>query len=146
MTTGFTVHTFASAEQATGAIEHREIYGALVLNNPTDVGVLYATAASPAVAAMIQGSGQHLAEAIHRTATLTDIRSFPDRDHNGVGLAAGALPLALGGWMGATIVMLLVPDLRRRVIAAVGVAVVGGLAVPNFDLDEWRIPHRRTCS
>ena len=100
-----------------------------MLNNPIDVGVLCATAASPAVAAMIQGSGQHLAEATHRTATLTDIRSFPNRDPKGVGLAARALPLALGGWMGAMIVMLLVPDPRRRLIAAVGVAVVGGLAV-----------------
>lgn len=126
---GFTVHIYASEAAARTAIEHREIYGAFNLDSPTDVDVLYATAASPAVAALVQGAGQHLAQATGRTAHLTELRAFPDRDPKGVGLAAGALPLALGGWIGAMIIMLLVPDPRRRVIAAVGVAVAGGLAV-----------------
>lgn len=57
------------------------------------------------------------------------MRAFPVRDPKGTGLAAGALPLALGGWMGAMIIMLLVPSPGRRVIAAIGVAVIGGLTV-----------------
>lgn len=48
---GFTVHIYASPADARTAIANRDIYGALVLDSPTDVDVLYATAASPAVAA-----------------------------------------------------------------------------------------------
>lgn len=126
---GFTIHIYASEAEARAAITHREIYGALVLDSPTDVDVLYATAASPVVAAMVQAAGQHVAEATHRSAHMSDMRAFPARDPKGTGLAAGALPLALGGWMGAMIIMLLVPTPVRRVIAALGVAVVGGLTV-----------------
>lgn len=126
---GFTVHTFAAEDEARTAIAHREIYGALALDSATDVDVLYATAASPAVAALVRTVGQHLADATHRTAYMSDVRAFPARDPKGTGLAAGALPSALGGWIGALIIILLVPSPGRRVIAAIGVAVIGGLTV-----------------
>lgn len=143
--TGFKVHIYASPEDAQAAIEHREVYGALVLESATDVDVMYATAASPAVASMVQGVGQHLAAATHRTAHLNDVRTFPDRDPKGIGLAAGALPLALGGWIAAMVIMLLVPSPGHRVVAAVGVAVVGGLTIVGclqfvigtFDGNYW---------
>jgi hypothetical protein len=142
---GFTVHIYASADEARTAITNREVYGALVLDSAIDVDVLYATAASPAVAALVQAVGQHLADATHRTAYMRDVRAFPARDPKGTGLAAGALPLALGGWMGALIIALLVPSPGRRVIAAIGVAVIGGLTVVaclqfiigTFDGDFW---------
>ncbi|MEZ0362781.1 hypothetical protein ACAG26_03640 [Mycobacterium sp. pUA109] len=144
---GFDVHIYASESDAQAAITDREIYGALMLDSPSDVNVLYATAASPAVAAMVQSVGQHLADATHRTAHLTDLRAFPDRDPKGTGLAAGALPLALGGWMGAMIIMLLVPSPRGRILSALGVAVVGGLTIVTilrfvigtFDTNFWLI-------
>jgi hypothetical protein len=125
----FTVHIYASEDEARSAITNREVYGALVLDSATDVDVLYATAASPAVAALVQAVGQHVADATHRTAHMSDLRAFPAHDPKGTGLAAGALPLALGGWMGAMIIILLVPTPGRRVAAALGVSVVGGLIV-----------------
>jgi hypothetical protein len=126
---GFTVHVYASGDEARTAITNREVYGALVLDSATGVEVLYATAASPAVAALVQAVGQHLADATHRTAYMSDVCAFPARDPKGTGLAVGALPLALGGWMGALMIILLVPGPGRRVIAAIGVAVIGGLTV-----------------
>ncbi len=142
---GFTVHIYSSQADARTAIEHRDVYGAFVLDSPTEVPVLYATAASPAVATVVQTVGQHLADATHRPLQLTDVSAFPEQDPKGVGLAAGALPLALGGWMGAMIIMLLVPSPRGRVISAIGVAVVGGLSVVavlqfvigTFDGNYW---------
>jgi len=142
---GIKVQIYASETDARTAIAHREVYGALVLDSPTDVDILYSTAASPAVATMVQTIGQHIADATHRTAHLSDVRAFPARDPKGIGLAAGALPLALGGWMGAMVIMLLVPNPGRRVAAAIGVAVVGGLTVVatlqfligTFDGNYW---------
>jgi hypothetical protein len=125
----FSTQIFVSEDVARAAIEQRIVYGALVLDSPTDVDVLYATAASPAVAALISATGQHLAQATNRQPHLIDVRAFPARDPKGVGLAAGALPLALGGWAGAMIIILLVSDPRWRILAALGVAVVGGLVV-----------------
>lgn len=142
---GFDVHIYASEDQASDAITGRDVYGAINLDSPTDVNVLYATAASPTVATMVQGAGQHIADATQRTAHMTELRAFPDRDSKGIGLAAGALPLALGGWMAAMVIMLLVPGPRERVFAALGVAVVGGFTVVGvlqfvigtFDGNYW---------
>lgn len=127
--TGFTVSTYDTTTDARTAIEHRDIYGALVLNSPGQVDILIATAASPTVAAMVQTLGQHLAQSTHRATHIDDVRGFPARDPKGIGLAAGALPLALGGWIGALVIMMLVPTPRRRAAGAIAFAVVGGLTV-----------------
>lgn len=126
---GFTVHDFATPEDARTAILHREVYGALILNSPTEVDVLVATAASPAVTSLVQAVGQQLAQAAGRTVVVDDLRGFPSEDPRGTGLAAGAFPLAVGGLMGGVIVMLLVPSIWGRLIAAASFSVMGGLAV-----------------
>jgi hypothetical protein len=126
---GFVVHDYASAEDARAAILHREIYGALILNSPTEVGVLVATAASPAVTGLVQAVGQQFGQMTGRTVVVDDLRGFPSDDPRGTGLAAGAFPLAVGGLMGGVIVMLLVPSGWGRLIAAAAFSVIGGLAV-----------------
>jgi hypothetical protein len=126
---GFTVSAFGSADDAKQAIEHRQIYGALVLDSPTDVEVFVATAASPTAAAMVQGVGQHIGQATHRSVHIVDVRGFPARDSKGVGLAAGAFPMAIGGFIGAMVIMMLIPNPAGRVRAAVGFAVLGGLTI-----------------
>jgi prepilin-type processing-associated H-X9-DG protein len=126
---GFEVHHFATADDARLAILHREIYGALVLGSPTEVGVLMATAASSTATGLIQAAGQKFAQMTGRTVAVDDLRSFPSSDPRGTGLAAGAFPLAVGGLMGGLIVMLLVPSVWGRLIAAAAFSVVGGLAI-----------------
>jgi hypothetical protein len=142
---GFTVSALGSADDARQAIEHRQIYGALVLNSPTDVEVLVATAASPTAAALVQAVGQHIAQSTHRSAHIVDVRGFPNRDSKGVGLAAGAFPMAVGGFIGAMVIMMLIPSPADRVRAAVGFAVLGGLTIAatlqfvigTFDGNFW---------
>jgi hypothetical protein len=127
--TGFAVSPFSNATDAREAIQHRQIYGALVLDSPTDVEVLIATASSPTAAALIQAFGQHTAASTHRAVHIDDVRGFPARDPKGTGLAAGALPLALGGFMGAIVIMMLIANSTGRVLACFGFAAVGGLTV-----------------
>jgi hypothetical protein len=81
---------YGSEAESRTAIAHRDVYGALVLDSPTDFNVLYATAASPAVAALVQTIGQQVADATHRSAHTSHVRAFPVRDPKGTGLAAGA--------------------------------------------------------
>lgn len=126
---GFEVRDYARVDDSRAAILHREIYGALVLDSSDKVDVLVATAASPAVAGLIQAAGQRIAQTTGRTLAADDLRSFPPSDPRGTGLAAGAFPLAVGGLMGGLIVMLLVPSVWGRLIAAAAFAVVGGLTI-----------------
>jgi hypothetical protein len=127
--TSFAVSDFGSADDARQAIEHRQIYGAVVLNSPTHVDVLVATAASPTAAALVQALGQHIAQSTHRSVHIDDVRGFPNRDSKGVGLAAGAFPMAIGGFIGAMVIMMLIPRPAGRILAAIGFAVMGGLTI-----------------
>lgn len=143
----FSVHPYSSEADARAAILRRDIYGAVVLDAPNTVNVLVATAASPAAAALVQAAGQQLSAATHRGIHIDDVRTFPTRDPKGTGLAAGALPLALGGWIGAMIIMLLVPGPIGRLIGAFAFAIIGGLTVVatlqfvigTFDGNFWMI-------
>lgn len=129
---GFDITTYATDHAAEAAIRHREVYGALDLErggNGGSVRVMVASAASYQAATMIEQVGETVAAASGAHATTTDLRPFPDDDPKGAGLAAGALPIALGGWIGSVAIMLLISTAGRRAITAVSFAVVGGLAL-----------------
>jgi hypothetical protein len=126
---GFDVTGYADAGSARVAILDRNIYGALVLNDDGSVDVLVATAASSSAATAVEQVGTGVAEASGATSTVTDLRAFPDDDPRGAGLAAGALPMALGGWIGAIVIMMLIHTPGRRVAAGLAFAVVGGLGL-----------------
>ena len=141
----FDVTSYADESVAHDAIESREVYGALVVSPGSELTVLVATAASPTVATMIETLGQRVADATHIGHRVVDVRSFPAKDSHGAGLAAGALPLALGGWISAMVIMLVIPSAGGRILAALGVSVVGGFvliailqfAVGTFDGNYW---------
>ncbi|MFD9669064.1 ABC transporter permease [Rhodococcus sp. NPDC059968] len=141
---GFEVSEYSDAAAAREAIEHRDIYGAVVVDG-RNVTSIVASAASPTVAALIPPIGDRVAQSVGGTAHVEDIRAFPADDPKGAGLAAGALPLALGGWIGAMAIMLLVATPGARLLAAAGVAIVGGLAlvatlqyvIGTFDGSYW---------
>ncbi|MFT4041568.1 MAG: hypothetical protein QM673_00245 [Gordonia sp. (in: high G+C Gram-positive bacteria)] len=120
---------YRSADAARAAILHRKVYGAVVISTRGEVTNLVATAASASVATIVESIGQQVAATTGGHATTIDVRGFPAKDPHGAGLAAGALPLALGGWISAMVIMLVIHRPGARVVAAVGVAVVGGLAV-----------------
>ncbi|MCK9928853.1 SNG1 family protein [Frankia sp. Mgl5] len=124
----FDIKTYADADAARTAILERKIYGAVILD-PGGVHTLVASAASVSIAATAQGVGAGIASASDVPATVTDIRPFPSDDSRGAGLSAGALPLALGGWIGATVIMLVFHTPGRRMLTAGIFAVVGGLGL-----------------
>ena len=138
---GFDIRDYPSEEAARDAILHREVYGAIIFGDQQPKRVLVSTAASPTVASLIGTVGQKLGI----QSPPIDVKGFPPDDPKGAGLAAGALPLALGGWIGAMVIMLLIHNNRVRLAVALGISVVGGLAlvatlqflIGTFDGNYW---------
>lgn len=125
----FEVHRYPDEAAARAGIRTREVYGAIVLA-PDGAAVLTASAAGPAVA---QGIAQ-LAPALQAGGTTTRVRvedvvPAPVDDPRGAGLAAGALPLVLGGILAAVLLTAVVRGRRTRVMAAFAFAAVGGLSL-----------------
>ncbi len=117
------------------AITEREVYGAVVVG-PQGAQVLTASAASPAVAQSLQQVAAALGTATGTEVPVEDVVPTPQDDPRGAGLAAGALPLALGGVMTAGLLAATVRTPGRRLIAASLVAVGGGLALAGL-LQGW---------
>ncbi|MGU3293161.1 ABC transporter permease [Williamsia sp. M5A3_1d] len=117
-----------SEADARSAIEHRDLDGALIMG-ANGVRTLVTTAGSPSVATIVETLGDQVAQQNGITGTVVDVRGFGSGDPKGVGLAAGALPLALGGWIGALVIMMTVRRPRPLVITTVVFAGVGGLAL-----------------
>ena len=65
-----------------------------------------------------------MATSMHQPYTTVDVRGFGSGDPKGVGLSAGALPLALGGWIGGVVLMMMLRRPRTLVLATIGFAVV----------------------
>lgn len=127
----FEVTVAATMEDAREMILHREIDGAVVIGDGS-VTTLYATAASPAVAQLVQATGSGLATQLGVTHDSEDVRSFTTDDPGGIGLAAGALPLALGGWAGAIVIMLVIRRPAQQLIAISAFSVLGGVALTSL--------------
>ncbi|MFI9415179.1 hypothetical protein [Nocardia gamkensis] len=124
----------ASAEQL---IRDRKVYGAIDLGSGTPQ-VIIASAAGTAVAqtlqAMATGLGQNSNAAL--PAVVRDLAALPADDPRGAGLAAGALPLVMGGLLAAVLLTRLVRGTGRRVAGALAFAVTGGLAITGI-LQFW---------
>lgn len=58
-----------------------------------------------------------------------EVKSFPKADEKGSGLAAGALPIALGGWIGTVAISQIIKGKRQKFIAVIGFAIIGGLGL-----------------
>ncbi|MFW0782913.1 hypothetical protein AAFP35_00195 [Gordonia sp. CPCC 206044] len=138
---GFELTRYSDPDDARSAILNRDVYGAIVFGPQGPQGVLVSSAASPTVATLLTAAGQRMGV----TEPTIDVRAFPADDPKGAGLAAGALPLALGGWIAAMVIMLLIPSNVGRLVAAACVSVVGGLAlvatlqflIGTFDGNYW---------
>ncbi|GAA0619067.1 hypothetical protein HPO96_24790 [Kribbella sandramycini] len=123
---GFEVTTVADRASAVQKIQDREVYGAVVLD-AQQPEVLTASAGGPAVAQILTQLGTRLSP--DHPAKVTDVVPLPKDDPRGAGLAAGALPLVLGGILSAVALTRLVPSGAQRMVGAVSLAVAGGLAL-----------------
>lgn len=131
----FEVTVVEGRTAAVRLIEDREVYGAIVAT-PQGGEVLTASAASPAVAQALRQVATGMGAADGRSVQVTDVVPLPADDPRGMGLAAGALPLVLGGIATAALLWLRVQGRAQRVVGVLGVAVVGGLALTAI-LQSW---------
>jgi hypothetical protein len=131
----FEVRTVADEDAARAAVLDREVYGAVVVG-PDGATVLTASAAGPVVAQALGQVADGLGQALGAPVPVEDVVPLPDDDPRGAGLAAGALPLAIGGILTAGLLSRTVPGVRRRVGAALATAAGGGLVLTGL-LQGW---------
>ncbi|MFE1381903.1 ABC transporter permease [Streptomyces sp. NPDC058740] len=134
---GFAVTEVADAAAAERLIRDREVYGAIDVSSGTPQ-VITASAASTAVAQTLQGVAAGLGQApgAGRTSPVRELVALPADDPRGTGLAAGALPLVMGGLLAALLLTRLVRGTAPRVGGALAFAITGGLAVAAI-LQFW---------
>jgi hypothetical protein len=95
--------------------------------DPQQSEILTASAGSPAVAQILAQLSTRLSP--EAPAKVTDVVPLPADDPRGAGLAAGALPLVLGGIIAAALLTQLVRSGAKRMAGAVTFAITGGLAL-----------------
>ncbi|MBB6548465.1 hypothetical protein [Nonomuraea rubra] len=136
---GFEITEVAGTAAAERLIRDREVYGAIDVSSGAPQ-VIMASAASAAVAQTLQGIatalGQAQAQGTGTKVVVRDLVALPAGDPRGAGLAAGALPLVMGGLLAALLLSRLVRGTARRVTGALVFAITGGLAVAAI-LQFW---------
>ncbi|WP_207892382.1 ABC transporter permease [Streptacidiphilus pinicola] len=121
---GFAIHRYTDADAARTAIEHRDVYGALVLP-PAGPELLTASAASPVVATMLT----QLAAGTLGT-TVTDVVPLPAGDPHGSAFVAGVLPTVIAGLGAGALTFLLGRGRGQRLLLLLlSSAAIGGAAV-----------------
>lgn len=142
----FDVTAAADPGEAETLIEEREVYAALQVA-PDGVTLYTATAASPAVTRLATGVAEQIATQMGRSVgqevpvTVEDVVALPADDPNGAGLAASALPLAMGSIIIAALIGLTVRGSGRQIAAgilappAVGAAVAAVLVYVLESID-----------
>ena len=131
----FAFTTVADEAAARGAILEREVYGAVVVG-PQGAQVLTASAAAPAVAQTLQQVAAGLPDRLGTDVPVEDVVPTPADDPRGAGLAAGALPLALGGILAAALLTRTTAGVGRRFAGATAISVVAGPALTGL-LQGW---------
>jgi hypothetical protein len=141
----FEITAVADTAAAERLILDREVYGAIDVSAGTPK-VLTASAASVAVAQSLQGvatalgqgqaQGQGKEQEAGTAVAVREIVALPADDPRGAGLAAGALPLVMGGMLAAVLLTQLLRGTGRRVVGALSFAITGGLAMAAI-LQFW---------
>lgn len=135
----FAITEVADTAAAEQLIRDRQVYGAIDVSTGTPQ-VITASAASVAVAQTLQNVATALSQAqaqgTSTAAAVRDLAALPADDPRGAGLAAGALPLVMGGLLAALLLTRLVRGTTRRITAALAFAITGGLAVAAI-LQLW---------
>ena len=136
---GFDITEVADTAAAEQLIRDREVYGAIDLSSGTPQ-VIIASAASAAVAQTLQGIATGLnqaqAQGTSTAVAVRDLAALPADDPRGAGLAAGALPLVMGGLLAALLLTRLVHGTARQITGALAFAITSGLAVAAI-LQFW---------
>ncbi|WP_431962434.1 hypothetical protein [Nocardia sp. bgisy134] len=134
---GFEITEVADTAAAEQLVRDRQVYGAIDFSSGTPQ-VILASAASTAIAQTLQtmATGLGQTEKLRAPVAVHDLAALPADDPRGAGLAAGALPLVMGGLLSAVLLTRLVRGTARRVTGALAFAATGGLAVAAI-LQFW---------
>lgn len=134
----FEVRPAADVPRARELMTGRDVYGAIVLQPSQPPLVLTASAASPAVAQLLNGVAAGLARGAGdaTAAGVEDVVPLPPGDPRGVGLATAALPMVLGGMIVGIGMSFLVAGVRRRVGGAIATAMAAGLVTTTV-IQPW---------
>lgn len=125
----FDTREFADADALRDAIRNRDVVGGIAVD-ATGPHVLIATAGGIPIAQTLTGVASGLAERSGAKVPVEDVVPLTADDPTGAGLTALALPLVFGGIMPAVVLVQLFPrSIVKRVLGAVGVAVVAGFAL-----------------
>ncbi|NDL59057.1 hypothetical protein F7O44_18480 [Phytoactinopolyspora sp. XMNu-373] len=135
---GFDLEPVADAAEAQGLIEDREVYGAIVLTPDGPPHVLTASAASPAVAQVVQAIAAQMTSGPEGApqAPIEDVVPLPDDDPRGAGFSAAALPMVMGGMIVGIALSFAVAGVWRRV-AGGAIAAIGGGLVAALVVQPW---------
>ncbi|NIK57413.1 hypothetical protein [Kribbella shirazensis] len=130
---GFEITAVPDRQAAVQRIQDRDAYGAIVLD-AAQPEILTASAGGPSVAQVLTQVSARMSP--EGQVKVTDVVPLPKDDPRGAGLAAGALPLVLGGILAAGALTQLVRSGTKRMIGALTFAVTGGLALAAV-LQYW---------
>jgi hypothetical protein len=134
----FEITTVDDRDAAVAAIEHRDVYGAIVLAPEPEV--LTASAGSPIVAQQLTALATALQAQLQAdiaaqvppgvtpptvTVAITDVVPLAEADPRGVGLVSAVFPIVLGGMLGGILITVALVGAARRLVA-LGVYVVAG--------------------
>jgi hypothetical protein len=132
---GFRIQDYNSLAAARSAIRHRSVYGAF---QPAPTGVLLvATAASPAVAALLQRTFGTISRTSGRALIVQDVVRLPASDSTGATTFSAILGLILAGLAGTSLVYTFTRHRGEavRILATLVLAVCAGLltaVITNF--------------
>jgi hypothetical protein len=123
----FEVHAYPSLTTARTAVLDRSVYGAF---QPVPSAVLLvASAASPAVAVLLQRTFARVARQSGRALAVRNVVPLPSSDSSGATTFSAVLSLIIAGLAGTSLVYILTRHRREavRVVATVGLGVGAGL-------------------
>ena len=129
----FAVTRVADAATADGLLKDRSAYAAFVLA-PEGVSLHTASAAGPAVSALLTAAAQQLAQG--KPVPVTDVAPLPADDPRGTGFAAGFFPLMIAGLIAAVVLFSLVPRNAARLVGVLLFSALAGLA-GTLILQTW---------
>lgn len=132
----FAITHYPSQAKLEEATQRRVVYGGFVLAPPAPT-VVVATGGSPAVAQTLTGIGQQIGKQTGMTVAIKDLAPLASSDPRGVGLAAAALPMTLGGLLPATVLTLLFPGRTwLKGLTAAGFSFLAAVTICVI-LDSW---------
>jgi len=124
---GFEVHAYRSLASARTAVFHRSVYGAFQPVPSPDL--LVASAASPAVAALLQRTFARVASRSGHALVVQDLVQLPSSDSSGATTFSLVLSLIIAGLGGTTLIFTLTRHRPEavRVIVTAALGVCAGL-------------------